>query len=820
MRQRGLAFLITASAIGFCCAAFAALPTTVHFAWALRPLANTLGQAAKSTIARLGEHAATLLFPNASAANPLNLLLRGDIEEMVLQDLKLTYRLSATSGGSTDLPFLEKLPAIRRLDVRNAEIVLVFEGKDQQVTLTNVDIAIRDFLPTTGGSIAFRANFAATAAGDTTAAARGRITGDFALTGANPKPDGKGTVECVVDSAAYTSGKHTVSLSSFTVAADLAYDQATETVAINALRGESQDFGTVFGAARVVLRGDMPWSASFSAGSIDFARAFAVIQSLLPEAYRAWAAQGRGALEVGADGRFVDGRPSLDGVARFSFTQGGVSSPDGTKAAQGVAGELALTVARGSSEKKLRFKVRAEQRDGEYLWGTYYSNFSGHRSSLAFDGEYLWDGEPHFELNGSVDAFQTGDYSFAAQGRGSDWGLQFKGAGVSHARIVDTVLKEYLKGLSPRLSSLSVTGVSALETVIRYESGAMAITGTYRTDGAGLNAPDMWLSVRSIAANVPFALRYPSGNSSASVSPRPGFVRLEGLQRRRLTVDDLRIPLVISENRLEVPEPVTVPFFGGQVHLYGLQVDDVLFPSRYRFGAKIANVDLGRMTRRLTGVEYPGTVNADLGMMRYENNRIASEGKAVVTVFGGEIEATDLFAENILSSSRKMGGSITFRDISLEQLTQKIAVGKITGVIQGSLENFAMEYGEPASFVLNVESVAKRGVGQSISMDAIQSISILGTGVDSALNRGITQFFKEYPYSKIGLRCVLKNDQFSVNGTIREGGKEYLVRRGLLRGVDVVNQNPDNVISFRDMAERIKRLSRSPEMAPGGITVE
>jgi hypothetical protein len=319
---------------------------------------------------------------------------------------------------------------------------------------------------------------------------------------------------------------------------------------------------------------------------------------------------------------------------------------------------------------------------------------------------------------------------------------------------------------------------------------------------------------------VPFALRYPSSGSSGWLPQRPGFVRLQGVQRRRLTIDDLHIPLVIAENRLEVPEPVTVPFFGGQVHLYGLQIDDVLFPSRYRFGIQIASVDLGRMTRRLTGVEYPGTVNADLGMMRYENNRIASEGKAVVTVFDGEIEATGLFAENILSPSQKMGGNITFRDINLEQLTQKIAVGKMTGIIQGSLKNFTMEYGEPASFVLDIESVPKRGVGQSISMDAIQSISILGTGVDSALNRGITGLFREYPYSKIGFRCVLKNDQFSVNGTIHDGGKEYLVRRGLLRGVDVVNQNPDNVISFRDMQERLKRLSRPAEGGPGGIRVE
>ena len=817
MRRRRLVLLVTAGVVACSCGVFAALPAMLHFSL---PLANAVGREAKGKIAQLGENAVALLFPKAADASPLSLLLRGDVEDLVLRDLKLTYRIGGAPAGNTDLSFLEKLPSIRRLAVQNAEVLLVFEGKEQKVTLTDFNLTVRDFAPETGGRIAFRAQYSATLAGETVIAASGRITGDFALTGVHPKPHGKGTVELAVDSAEYASGNRAVSLGNVTLAAELAYDHETETFAIDTLRGESRDFGAVLGGARIVLRGDMPWRASVSAGSIDFARVFAAIRSVLPEAYRTWTVQGQGAVEIGAEGRFADGQASLDGTAKFSFSQGGFSSPDATKAAQGVAGGLALTVRRISPDQKLRFSVRADQRDGEYLWGTYYSNLAGHHSALVFDGEYLWDGEPRFELNGSVDVFQTGDYAFVARGRGHDWALQFTGAGVSHARLLDTVLKEYLKGLSPRLSSLSVTGVSALEAVIRREGDTLAITGTYRMEGASLTAQDMPLSIQAITANVPFALRYPSRGLPASLSPRPGFVRFQGLQRRRLTVEDLRIPLVISENRLEVPEPVAVPFFGGQVHLYGFQVDDVLFPARYRFGIKIANVDLGRMTRRLTGVEYPGTVNADLGMMRYENNRIASEGKAVVTIFGGEIEATDLFAENILSSARKMGGNITFRDINLEQLTQKIAVGKMTGVIQGSLKSFTMEYGEPASFVLNLESVEKRGVGQSISMDAIQSISILGTGADSALNRGITRLFKEYPYSKIGLRCVLKNDQFSVNGTIHDGGKEYLVRRGLLRGVDVVNQNPNNVISFRDMEERLKRISRPAEVGPGGISVE
>jgi len=220
------------------------------------------------------------------------------------------------------------------------------------------------------------------------------------------------------------------------------------------------------------------------------------------------------------------------------------------------------------------------------------------------------------------------------------------------------------------------------------------------------------------------------------------------------------------------------------------------------------------------GKEIPGVVNADFGVMRYENSRITSEGRAAISVFGGEIEATNFFAENIASSTRRIGGDFTFRDINLEEVTRKIEIGKMTGIIQGSLKKVMVEYGQPASFILEVESVERAGISQLISMDAIQNISILGTGVDSALNRGITQFFKEYPYSKIGLRCVLTNDQFSVNGMIHEEGKEYLVRRGFLRGVDVVNQNPDNAISFKDMQERTERIARQPGAEPVGVEIQ
>jgi hypothetical protein len=778
---------------------------------------NLSGSISGLSIKSLGDDGMTLVASNVTAKNSLDMILQGEVDSLVLQNPKLTFRIGKQKGAPSDLSFLKRLPSIRLLDIRNAEALFPFEGGQQQVELTGINLTIKDFSSKTGGSIAFQAHFAFQSAGDTAIAASGNINGNIRLAGVYPRPYGKGTVELAVDSGTYTSGSRTISLSGLTLAADMVYDQPTETVAITALRGASKNFGTIQGTAKAVLRGDVPWSAACSLASIDFAQVFDVIKPLLPEEYHAWTLQGTGAVETQLQGTYANDRPSLDGRVTFSFKQGGFSSPDSTKAAQGVSGRIILKL-QYAPEQKLTFNIRSEQADGEYLWGKFYSNLSGQKASLAADGTLFFGRDPRFDLNGSLDVFQTGEYSFSAGGTTNDWGAQIRVAGVSHDALLEKLLKDSLKELSPALATLSITGTSSLETVIRHDRAATSIAGRYRMVGTTLHAPDLPLAIQEIAVDLPFDLVSPSSGKSAPSSPaRPGFIRFKTIQRKRLTIDSLQIPLTIAQNTLDVPEPVVVPFFGGHIHLYSVQVDDVLSPVRNHFGVKIENVDLGRMTRRLMGTEYPGTINADLGVMRYENNRIASEGRAVIHVFGGEIEATNFFAENITSSSRRIGGGITFRNINLEEVTRKIAIGKMTGIIQGSLKNLVVEYGQPASFTLEVESVEARGITQQISMDAIQSISILGTGAGSALNRGITQLFKEYPYSKIGFRCVLNNDQFSVNGTIHEGGKEYLVRRGFLRGVDVVNQNPDNVISFKDMEERTERIFRSPQAEPVGV---
>jgi hypothetical protein len=131
-----------------------------------------------------------------------------------------------------------------------------------------------------------------------------------------------------------------------------------------------------------------------------------------------------------------------------------------------------------------------------------------------------------------------------------------------------------------------------------------------------------------------------------------------------------------------------------------------------------------------------------------------------------------------------------------------------TGIPKGQLRDVEMAYGQPQKFNLLLETVQKKGIPQKISVKAAENIAQIGAGQSPFMGvaGAFASFFKKFPYEKIGIRASLENDVFTVNGTIKEGGTEYLGKRGSFSGVNVVNQNPDNRISFKDMVKRIKRI--------------
>jgi len=157
------------------------------------------------------------------------------------------------------------------------------------------------------------------------------------------------------------------------------------------------------------------------------------------------------------------------------------------------------------------------------------------------------------------------------------------------------------------------------------------------------------------------------------------------------------------------------------------------------------------------------------------------------------------------SPVKSFGGDIFFHHLNLDKLTKITNFGRITGYIKGYIKNLVISNNQPEAFEMRVETQKVKGVSQRIDLAAINSIAILGGGGPVSL---FLPFIKEFPYSYIGFSCSLKNDVFTLHGLKKKGNAEYIVKRAGLVGVNVINRNPNNRISFEDMMERIKRIGR------------
>jgi len=115
-----------------------------------------------------------------------------------------------------------------------------------------------------------------------------------------------------------------------------------------------------------------------------------------------------------------------------------------------------------------------------------------------------------------------------------------------------------------------------------------------------------------------------------------------------------------------------------------------------------------------------------------------------------------------------------------------------------------------------METVPTQEVPQKIGVRALENIARIGGGGSPfiGLAGALTSLFKEFPYDKIAIQASLENDIFRIGGPLKEGDKVYLVKRSGLSGVNVVNQDPDRQISFKDMMKRIKRVTESAAGVP------
>ena len=287
-----------------------------------------------------------------------------------------------------------------------------------------------------------------------------------------------------------------------------------------------------------------------------------------------------------------------------------------------------------------------------------------------------------------------------------------------------------------------------------------------------------------------------------------GRIQLRDLRTPWSSVSLMEIPVSAGFKIYRIPVPLAFPLWGGVVTARGVTLDGSGDRPSLQAEANLSEVELSAV---LPGLGIEGTLGGNLGTIHLNVDQASASGELTARVFDGTVKVMDLGMVRPFDTGRRIQGKVLFDHLNLEPLTRLFSFGKISGYVQGTIEHLSLGLEYPERFYLTLKTQEVAGVPKKINVQAIENISLLGTGWGElgGLRSGINRWFQEYNYREIGLTCSLAEGRVTLRGTIFEDGLEFLVRKPGLIGIDVINRNPENEIDFLDMLERIRRIRQT-----------
>ena len=542
-------------------------------------------------------------------------------------------------------------------------------------------------------------------------------------------------------------------------------------------------------------------SGRLAAEKLDLAGLMKLIDATTGSRIAAWSPGG----SVKAAVEIKPGAKSPAWRAEAGLSQIGLASPDGRIMVQGGAGRLNLVAPTGAEN----FQLGLTLTNGQALWDTVFVDLAKNGlTAKASVGRIRPDRIDGLDFNLDFTPYGRIDFRGAALLR--DKGPAPKGrltlTNLDAARIYQAFVKDTLVAVRPDLGDFRPSGLVGADLDLVPGPKGCRLKGRLQINQAALaGLPGGGLDKISLDLPVDYLL----GDQPANpVQPeRWGWLEINGLTAGPITAQRLAGPIALVPNRLLVKGRLGVGIMGGRLRLADIEIDRPLSPD-FRATAQAAwgGIDLGTLNHG--GIPISGRLSGDLGRIELNRQSLTVSKPLTGELFGGVMTVTNLRLDRPFAPGRLFRTDATVRRLDLDQLSRALDFGRVTGRFDVEATDLRIAYGQAVGMNLIGRSVAVEGVSRSVSLKAVNSISVIGAGAGlEGLGVSIMKpFFQEFPYDKIGFSCTLKNDTFTVRGLIRENGVEYLVKKPLLTGINVVNANPDNRIGFKDMIRRLRRV--------------
>ncbi len=527
------------------------------------------------------------------------------------------------------------------------------------------------------------------------------------------------------------------------------------------------------------------WRLEMRGHGLDMARLRGLVTTYaaLPEG---WTLSGRLSPHIQVRG---SGGKTLEHTWSIQVWDTGFSDPQGNYLAEGLAGRISAHMRHRGDQWKGRARVQLAQ--GEILTPGFY--LSPPDRPIEVKGGFILDiGKDRLELDS----------------------LNFLHEGVLNARAsagFDLAEGFALRHLSLRTGRTDLQSLygeyvqpTLAETLLEDLAwkGQAELSLHYRKAGPGdlsLTLHDVHLDSAVQASGAtgqprPFGLYGVNGRLSWNRGGTPEASRISwqgGHILDRLTLGPARMEMILSDHKMRLAQPAEIPVLDG-----GLLVDRFSIAQgpnggkQLRFDGVLRPISLQRLSRALGWPELAGKLSGVIPEVSYRDGRLMVAGNLLVRAFGGDILIRRLRIQDLFGIFPILNADMEFKDLDLEVLTRTFSFGKITGRLEGVIQDLQLEDWRPVAFDARFATPEDDDSRHRISQKAVDNISNLGgAGVSGAVSRGFLRFFEDFGYRRLGISCRLRNGVCEMGGVSPARNGYHLVEGGGIPRISIIGYN-------------------------------
>lgn len=469
-------------------------------------------------------------------------------------------------------------------------------------------------------------------------------------------------------------------------------------------------------------------------------------------------------------------------------------------------GSIQMDLKNGTSETTINGVMSLAE--GEFLYDTLYHDLNASPIEISLQGMVTNRGSMTLKA-AAIHIPQTMDVNASGEIRSVSpllCDLQVK-ADASLDRFLPNIVAPWLSGGSDRFNDSSASGTSSLEVSVSGQEKGFQLQGQCDINADSLSLPRLTsLQIENLVARIPFRIHKGSLSRTQPKEIPDGEIRFDQLSQPGMTLGSVVIPIQIRDNTLNIPKPLSVSIWDGQMHLDEFQMENVLDRGSRIYGrGRIENLALPLMSERLGFPPVDGILSCDSLQIQSQGGTLKLLSPLTATVFGGFLVVEEMQWLDYTERFPRLKLSMTINQIDLGQLSSRFPIGQIRGVLTGHVTELIIQAGLPTQFDIELETESRPRSQQQISVEAIKTILMVDprTLRDQAVRQLLERTEMVY-YNKIGLRARLEKNIISLTGTVPQGGQDYvMLGGGWWTPLNIIFHSSER-IAFKEFVERMK----------------